>query len=115
MPESIETLEAPAELVEPVPIPQTVIEDIEPEPEPDPAEQSASLRDLPDDIWQVRRARVRRPIRSEDDDAPGRIRFAEDIAGLRGGVTASRRNRRRPDSQQPGGGNRRRRPPRRRR
>ena len=67
------------------------------------AEQSASLRDLPEDVWQVRRPRVRRPVRS-DSDAPGRIRFAEDIAGLRGGVTASRRNRRRPD-QPPTGNN----------
>ena len=88
-------------------------QDEEPEPA---AEQSTSLRDLPEDVWQVRRPRVRRPIRS-DEDAPGRIRFAEDIAGLRGGVTASRRNRRRPDQQGPGnsGGGRRRRPTRRRR
>ena len=110
-PELVAVPEAPAEAIEAVTIPQPVVE----EPEPDSAaEQSASLRDLPEDIWQVRRARVRRPVRS-DEDAPGRIRFAEDIAGLRGGVTASRRNRRRPDSQAPGGGNRRRRPPRRRR
>ena len=108
-PEPAQVAEAPAEAIEAVTIPQPVIE----EPEP-AAEQSASLRDLPEDIWQVRRARVRRPVRS-DEDAPGRIRFAEDIAGLRGGVTASRRNRRRPDSQASGGGNRRRRPPRRRR
>lgn len=65
------------------------------------AEQTTSLRDLPDDIWTVRRARARRPAPG-DEDAPGRIRFAEDIAGLRGGVTASRRRRR--DSQAPGGG-----------
>lgn len=68
-----------------------------------PAEQTTSLRDLPDDIWTVRRARARRPAPG-DEDAPGRIRFAEDIAGLRGGVTASRRRRR--DSQPPGGDNR---------
>lgn len=67
------------------------------------AEQTTSLRDLPDDIWTVRRARARRPAPG-DEDAPGRIRFAEDIAGLRGGVTASRRRRR--DSQAPGGDNR---------
>lgn len=65
------------------------------------AEQTTSLRDLPDDIWTVRRARARRPAPG-DEDAPGRIRFAEDIAGLRGGVTASRRRRR--DSQTPGSG-----------
>ena len=99
-----------ADTIEPAPIAEPLVE--EPTLEP-VAEQSASLRDLPEDVWQVRRPRVRRPIRS-DDDAPGRIRFAEDIAGLRGGVTASRRNRRRPDQQGPGG-NRRRRPPRRRR
>ena len=109
-PESAAVAEAPADTIEPVPVVEPLVE--EPTPEP-VAEQSASLRDLPEDVWQVRRPRVRRPIRS-DDDAPGRIRFAEDIAGLRGGVTASRRNRRRPDQQGPGG-NRRRRPPRRRR
>lgn len=73
-------------------------------PAGEPAEQTTSLRDLPEDIWTVRRARARRPAPG-DEDAPGRIRFAEDIAGLRGGVTASRRNRRR-DSQPPGGDNR---------
>ena len=102
--------EVVAEITAPPPVPEPVAEESTTEP---PSEQSASLRDLPEDVWQVRRPRVRRPIRS-DDDAPGRIRFAEDIAGLRGGVTASRRNRRRPDQQGPGG-NRRRRPPRRRR
>ena len=109
-PELAAVAEAPADTIEPVPVVEPLVE--EPTPEP-VAEQSASLRDLPEDVWQVRRPRVRRPIRS-DEDAPGRIRFAEDIAGLRGGVTASRRNRRRPDQQGPGG-NRRRRPPRRRR
>ena len=109
-PELAAVSEETAEAIEPVPIVEPLVE--EPTPE-EVAEQSASLRDLPEDVWQVRRPRVRRPIRS-DDDAPGRIRFAEDIAGLRGGVTASRRNRRRPDQQGPGG-NRRRRPPRRRR
>ena len=72
----------------------------EPVAEPAAAEQTTSLRDLPDDIWQVRRARARRPMPA-DADAPGQIRFAEDIVGLRGGVTASRRNRRRSDA--PGG------------
>ena len=106
-PEVVEAEEPPTETIEPAPAIQPVVE--EPEPEP-----TTSLRDLPEDVWQVRRPRVRRPIRS-DADAPGRIRFAEDIAGLRGGVTASRRNRRRPDQQGPGGGGRRRRPARRRR
>ena len=111
-PEILAEPEPPAEVIEPLPIPEPVAEAPEPEPA---AEQSTSLRDLPEDVWQVRRPRVRRPVRS-DEDTPGRIRFAEDIAGLRGGVTASRRNRRRPDQQGPGGGGgRRRRPTKRRR
>ena len=91
--------EAVVEAVEPLPIPEPVLESVQAAKE----EQVTSLRDLPEDIWQVRRARVRRPVQS-DADAPGRIRFAEDIAGLRGGVTASRRGRRRDDPQAPAGG-----------
>ena len=91
--------EAVVEAVEPLPILEPVSESIQAAEE----EQVTSLRDLPEDIWQVRRARVRRPAQS-DADAPGRIRFAEDIAGLRGGVTASR-NRRRDGPQGPGGAN----------
>ena len=91
--------EAAVEAVEPIPIPEPVLESVQAAKE----EQVTSLRDLPEDIWQVRRARVRRPVQS-DADAPGRIRFAEDIAGLRGGVTASRRGRRRDDPQAPAGG-----------
>jgi N utilization substance protein A len=56
-------------------------------------EQSSSLRDVPDDIWSIRRHR--RPTPSSNE--PGQIRFAEDIEGLRGGVTASRKGRRRDD------------------
>lgn len=52
-------------------------------------ERSPSLRDLPEDIWSVRRAR-----RAPEPDEPGRIRFAEDIVGLRGGVTARQSRRR---------------------
>ena len=92
--------EAAVEAVEPIPILEPVSESVQAAEE----EQVTSLRDLPEDIWQVRRARVRRPAQS-DADAPGRIRFAEDIAGLRGGVTASRRGRRRDDPQAPGGAN----------
>ena len=92
--------EAVVEVVEPLPIPEPVLESVQAAKE----EQVTSLRDLPEDIWQVRRARVRRSAQS-DADAPGRIRFAEDIAGLRGGVTASRRGRRRDDPQAPGGAN----------
>ena len=91
--------EAVVEAVEPLPILEPVSESIQAAEE----EQVTSLRDLPEDIWQVRRARVRRPAQS-DADAPGRIRFAEDIAGLRGGVTASR-NRRRDGPQGPVGAN----------
>ena len=91
--------EAVVEAVEPLPILEPVSESIQAAEE----EQVTSLRDLPEDIWQVRRARVRRPAQS-DADALGRIRFAEDIAGLRGGVTASR-NRRRDGPQGPGGAN----------
>ena len=110
-PEVAQAPEAPAEAVEPLPIPEPLFE----EPTIESAEeQTTSLRDLPEDVWQVRRPRVRRPIRS-DEDGPGRIRFAEDIAGLRGGVTASRRNRSRPPDQQGPGGGRRRRTSRRRR
>ena len=108
-PEVAPVAEVTADVVEPPPISDPMPE----EPE-DATEQSTSLRDLPEDVWQVRRPRVRRPVRSDDDD-PGRIRFAEDIQGLRGGVTASRRNRRRPDQPGQGGGRRRRPPPRRRR
>lgn len=64
----------------------------------DAAAETTSLRDLPEDIWTVRRARARRPAPG-GEDAPGQIRFAEDIAGLRGGVTASRGRRRRGDQQ----------------
>ena len=53
--------------------------------------RSTSLRDLPENIWSVRRAGT---------SDPGRIRFAEDIAGLRGGLTA-RQNRRRDQADQP--------------
>ena len=64
---------------EPAPIPELEVEE---EKEPVPAlDHSASLRDLPENIWSIRRAA---PVE------PGRIRFAEEIAGLRGGVTARR-------------------------
>ena len=72
-------VEAPVEL--PTLLPEF---DLEPEPAvPVPATAgSASLRDVPDDVWTIRRA----PSAGE----PGQIRFAEDIVGLRGGVTARR-------------------------
>ena len=56
--------------------------EIEEEREPVPAmETTTSLRDLPEDIWAVHRA---------GPSDSGRIRFAEDIAGLKGGVTVRR-------------------------
>lgn len=59
-----------------------------PEPEPEPAAatvEQPSLRDIPEDVWSVPQ------IRQAED--PGVIRFAEDIQGLRGGVTARRARR----------------------
>ena len=73
----------------PVAAPEAIPE-LEPEPEPEPVpvvDRSASIRDLPEDIWSIRR---------KSAPEPGQIRFAEDIAGLRGGVTARR-------GRQPGG------------
>ena len=63
-------------------------------PEEVSVEKSTSISDLPENVWSIRR-----PGKTE----PGQIRFAEDIAGLRGGVTARR------DRQGSGGGGRRRR------
>ena len=64
----------PPEIIEPL---------IEPEPEPVGAgpERFASLHDLPENTWAIRRGAA---------PEPGRIRFAEEIAGLRGGVMARR-------------------------
>ena len=62
------------------------------QPEPVPAmEATQSLRDLPEDIWAIHRA---------GPADTGQIRFAEDIVGLKGGVTA-RRGRTRDDTQRP--------------
>ena len=84
--------------------PASEIEEIQPEPDaeqiPEPTEEperepvgtaaqrTASIQDVSEDVWSVRRRRA--PAASVE---PGQIRFAEDIAGLRGGVTASRRGR----------------------
>ena len=75
-PEKVAPVPAPAQQQRRVPVPA--------------AETSSSLRDVPDDIWSIRRHRRSTPTSNE----PGQIRFAEDIEGLRGGVTASRRGRR---------------------
>ncbi len=91
----------PEQAVEPEPEPEEVEEEeAEEEPEPEPApvqvyefdpipepaaavpDRSTSLRDLPDDVWSLRRRR--------SEPEPGRIRFAEDIIGLRGGPPSRR-------------------------
>ena len=58
--------------------------DTEPEPTVAVVEQ-ASIRDIPEDVWSIPQIRPA--------DEPGSIRFAEDIQGLRGGVTARRARR----------------------
>jgi N utilization substance protein A len=58
--------------------------DTEPEPVVAVAEQ-ASIRDIPEDVWSIPQIRPA--------EEPGSIRFAEDIQGLRGGVTARRARR----------------------
>ena len=74
-----------APIEEPLPaLPPEVIEPlVEPEPEPvgAGAERFASLHDLPENTWAIKRVAA---------PEPGRIRFAEEIAGLRGGVMARR-------------------------
>ena len=83
---SVQPEEQPEDVEEkPEPIPEFV-EMVEPAKEPVPVlDQSASLRDVSSDVFSVRRA----PIIE-----PGVIRFAEDIDGLRGGVTVRRGRRR---------------------
>ena len=78
--EAVEEEEEP----EPEPAPVQVYE-FDPIPEPAAAgpDRSTSLRDLPDDVWSLRRRRSSEP-------EPGRIRFAEDIIGLRGGPPSRR-------------------------
>ncbi len=62
--------------------PPEVVPEPEEEPQPVPAlDRSASIRDLPEGVWSIRR---------KSTAEPGQIRFAEDRAGLRGGVTARR-------------------------
>ena len=97
------TADALEEPAQPEAEPETVEEEPEPIPElmeieePVPVlEQSASLRDISGDVFSVRRA----PIIE-----PGVIRFAEDIDGLRGGVTV-RRGRRRDNGGSGGSGGR---------
>ena len=83
------TEEAPA--VEPEPAIAELMPELMPEEqEAEPAlETSTSLRDLPEDVWSLRR---------KTTTEPGQIRFAEDIAGLKGGIMA-RRGRQRSNNQ----------------
>ena len=90
--------EVPSEAVQAEGTPEAVfaaeVVELETRPQEDVTiERSASIGDLPENVWSVRR-----PGKVE----PGQIRFAEDIAGLRGGVTARR-------DRQGGGGRKRRR------
>ena len=72
----------PAPPVEEAPTPEELLVEAEEEPEPEPVlDRSASIHDLPDTVWTIPKAAA---------GEPGRIRFAEDIVGLRGGVTARR-------------------------
>jgi transcription antitermination factor NusA-like protein len=89
-----EIVQAAAELdqaqAEPEPVEAIDIElgDIELEPEPEPVAPEpdlASLRDVPEEVWSVPKLRTA--------PEPGVIRFAEDITGLRGGVTVRRARR----------------------
>ena len=81
-PEAVQEEEAEEE-EEPEPAQVTVYEfDQLPEPATAVPDRSTSLRDLPDDVWSLRRRR--------SEPEPGRIRFAEDIVGLRGGPPSRR-------------------------
>jgi hypothetical protein len=73
----------PAPPVEEVPTPEKLLVEAEAEPAPEPVlvDRSASIHDLPDAVWTIPKSPT---------VEPGRIRFAEEIVGLRGGVTARR-------------------------
>ena len=78
-------VELPVEAAEPAPpVPEAVFaaEVVQVGASREEEDRSSSIHDLPEDIWSVRRA--------ARADQPGQIRFAEDIEGLRGGVTARR-------------------------
>ena len=83
-PEQVPAAET-APIEEPLPTlsPEIVEPLIQPEPEPVGAgsEKFASLHDLPENTWAIKHGTA---------PEPGRIRFAEEIAGLRGGVMARR-------------------------
>jgi N utilization substance protein A len=81
--EEPEPVEVEEEEEQPAPVPEPVFE-LEPMPEPvaPVLGRTSSLRDVPDDVWSLRRRR--------SEPEPGRIRFAEDIVGLRGGPPSRR-------------------------
>ena len=81
--EETEPVEVEEEEEQPAPVPEPVFE-LEPLPEPAAPVlgRTSSLRDVPDDVWSLRRRR--------SEPEPGRIRFAEDIVGLRGGPPSRR-------------------------
>lgn len=57
---------------------------VEPEEQlPNVAEKATSIRDVPEDVWAIHRSKI--PAGNS-----GQIRFAEDIADLKGGITARR-------------------------
>ena len=81
--EETEPVEVEEEEEQPAPVPEPVFE-LEPLPEPAAPVlgRTSSLRDVPDDVWSLRRRR--------SEPEPGRIRFAEDIVGLRSGPPSRR-------------------------
>ena len=81
--EETEPVEVEEEEEQPAPVPEPVFE-LEPLPElaAPVLGRTSSLRDVPDDVWSLRRRR--------SEPEPGRIRFAEDIVGLRSGPPSRR-------------------------
>ncbi len=65
---AIDEFEKPVELEEALPI---------------VAEEATSIRDVPEDVWAIHRSKI-------PAGGSGQIRFAEDIADLKGGITARR-------------------------
>ena len=65
---AIDEFEKPVELEEALPI---------------VAEEATSIRDVPEDVWAIHRSKIQA-------GGSGQIRFAEDIADLKGGITARR-------------------------
>ena len=68
---------------------QAIEEEFHGSPTSDENDSATSLHDIEDDVWSVNRAK-KSAIQEPED---GAIRFAEDIEGLRGGVTVRRGSR----------------------